>query len=107
MKIALLAMRSVNQSYNIGELSLIQRQGIITLVPKENKSRQKITSYRPICLLNTVYKIASASIAHRIKTVIDKLISRDQSGFISGSYIGDYTRIVYDLMQIVDEKNIP
>ena len=101
-KIGFFVMRSVNYSYNIGELSLIQRQGIITLIPKEN-----ITNYRPICLLNTVYKIASASIANRIKTVIDKLISRDQSGFISGRYIGDNTRIVYDLMQFVDEKNIP
>ena len=46
---------------------------------------------RPIYLLNTVYKIASAQIASRIKTVIDKLISKDQSGFISGRYIGDNT----------------
>ena len=100
-------MRSINYSNNIGKLSLIQRQGIITLIPKENKSRQKITKYRPICLLNirlsTVYKIASASIANRIKAVIDKLISRDQSGFILGRYIGDNTRIVYDLKQFVDE----
>ena len=96
-------MRSVNYSYSIGELSLIQRQGIITLIPKENKSRQK----KPICLLDTVYKIASASIANRIKTVIDKLISRGQSGFISGRYIGDNTRTVNDLMQFVEEKNIP
>ena len=86
---------------------MIQIQGIITLIHKENKSRQKITNYRPICLLNTVYKIASTSIANRIKTVIDKLIRRDQSGFISGRYIGNNTRIVYDLMQFVDEKNIP
>ena len=86
---------------------MIQIQGIITLIHKENKSRQKITNYRPICLLNTVYKIASASIANRIKTVIDKLIRKDQSGFISGRYIGDNTRIVYDLMQFVDEKNTP
>ena len=100
-------MRSVNYSYNIGELSLIQRQGIITLIPKKSKSRQKITNYRPICLLNTVYKIASASLANGIKTVINKLISSDQSGFILGRYIGDNTRIVYDLMQFVDEKNIP
>ena len=100
-------MRSVNHSYNIGELSLIQRQGIITSIPKENKSRQKITNHMPICLLNTVYKIASASIANRIKIVINKLISRDQPGSISGRYIGDNTRTVYDLMQFVDEKNIP
>ena len=67
----------------------------------------KIANYRPICLLNTVYKIASASIANRIKTVIDKLFSRDQSGFISGRYIGDNTRIDYDLMQFLGEKKIP
>ena len=46
-------------------------------------------------------------IANRINTIIDKLISGDQSGFISGRYIGDNTRIVYDLMQFVDEKDIP
>ena len=79
-------MRSVNYSYNIGQLFWIQRQGIITLIPKENKSRQKFTNYRPVCLLNKVYKIASASIANRIKTVIDKLISRARSGFMSGRY---------------------
>ena len=73
-------------------------------VPKENKSRQKITNYRPICLLNTLYKIASASIANRIKAVIDKLIIKDQSGFISDRYIGDNTRIDYDWMQFLTRK---
>ena len=97
-------MRSVNHSYNIEVLSLIQRQGIRTLIPKENNSRQKITNYRPICLLNTVHKIASALIANHMKIVIDKLISRDQSDFTLGMYIGDSTRIVYDLMQFVGEK---
>ena len=100
-------MRSVNYSYKTGQLSLVQRQGIITLIPKENKSRQNLTNYRPICLLNTVYKIASASIANQLKTVLDKLINKDQSGFILGRYIGDNTRLVYDLMQFVEENNIP
>ena len=100
-------LRSINHSYEIGELSLVQKQGIITLLPKENKSRQKLANYRPICLLNTIYKIASASIANRIKTVLDKLIHKKQSGFISGRYIGDNTRLLYDLMQFVDENNIP
>ena len=54
-----------------------------------------------------MYKIASASIANRLKTVLDKLISKSQSGFISGRYIGENTRLVYDLMQLVDDKNIP
>ena len=100
-------MRSVNYSYKTGQLSLVQRQGIIPLTPKENKSRQNLTNYRPICLLNTMYKIASASIANRLKTMLDKLINKDQSGFISGRYIGDNTRLVYDLMQFVEKNNIP
>ena len=58
---------------------------------KINRQSFVFEKYRPICLLNTVYKIASAQIASRIKTVIDKLISKDQSGFISGRYIGDNT----------------
>ena len=100
-------MRSLNHSCNIGELSLIQRQGINHFNTQGKQIQAKITNYRPICLLNTVYKMVSASITNRIKTVIDKLISRDQSSFISGRYNGDNTRIVYDLMQFVDEKNIP
>ena len=60
-------MRAVNNSYLTGELSFVQRQGIITLIPKENKSRQNLTNYKPIFLLYTVYKIASASVANRLK----------------------------------------
>ena len=100
-------LRGINHSYNIGELSVSQQEGIITLIPKENKSRLLLTNYRPICLLNTIYKLASAGIANRLKTVITKLINTDQSGFISGRYIGENTRLVYDLMQFVEEKNIP
>ena len=70
-------MRSVNYSYKTGQLSLVQTQGIITLIPKENKSRQNLTNYRPICLLNTVYKIAFVSIVNRLKAVLDKLINKD------------------------------
>ena len=100
-------LRGINHSYSIGELSVSQQEGIITLIPKENKSRLLLTNYRPICLLNTIYKLASAGIANRLKTVKTKLINTDQSGFISGRYIGENTRLVYDLMQFVEEKNIP
>ena len=42
------------------------------------------------------YKLASAGIANRLKTVTTKLINTDQSGFISGRYVGKNTRLVYD-----------
>ena len=100
-------LRAINYSYETGEFSAAQQDGIITLIPKENKSRHLLTNYRPICLLNTVYKLASAGIANRIKTVLNKFKGQEQTGFISGRYIGENTRIIYDLMQLVDEQNKP
>ena len=60
-------VRSINHSFVKGELSITQREGIITCIPKDNKPRHFITNYRPISLLNCVYKIASGTIANRIK----------------------------------------
>ena len=57
-------------------------------------------------LLSVVYKIASATIANRIKPVLDKIIAKTQTGFISGHYIGESTRLVYDIMQVAEQKNI-
>ena len=49
----------------------------------------------------------SGCIAERLKTVLTKLISSDQTGFISGRYIGENTRLIYDIMNITEELNIP
>ena len=76
-------------------------------IPKENKNRHFLKNWRPITLLNTVYKIASGSIADRIKKVLSKLISTNQTGFIEGRFIGENTRLMYDIMQFTEEQNIP
>ena len=67
----------INAGFQNGELSITQQHGLIVCIPKENKSRNYLKNWRPITLLNTVYKIASGSIANRIKQVLDKLISTD------------------------------
>ena len=58
-------------------------------------------------MLNITYKIASASIANRIKTVLPSIISDDQKGFMKGRYIGENIRKIYDLMQYTEKENIP
>jgi hypothetical protein len=57
-------------------------------------------------LLNTVYKIGSGIIASRLKRVLKKLIDLDQTGFISGRYIGDNIRLIYDMLQFTEEKQM-
>ena len=96
--------RSLNLGYKNRELSITQRQGIITCIPKENKPKQFLKNWRPLTLLDTVYKIASGAIANRFKSVIDQLRDKDQTGFIKGRYNGENTRLVYDLTKHTEQK---
>lgn len=80
---------------------------MINCIPKGDKPKQYLKNWRPISLLNTSYKIASGCIAERMKTVLDKLIHPDQTGFIKGRYIGENVRLIYDIMKYVEDKNIP
>ena len=38
---------------------------------------------------------------------MNKLISTDQTGFMEGRYIGENTRLLYDIMQYTEEQHIP
>ena len=97
----------MNEGYNEGKLSISQRQGLITCIPNGDKPKQFLKNWRPITLLNVIYKIASACVAERIKTTLTELISEDQTGFISGRYIGENNRLIYGILHITDELDIP
>ena len=71
-------LRSLNFGYHTGTLSVTQKQGIITCLPKPNKSRHYLKNWRPISLLNVIYKLTSSGIANRLKLTLGKLINSDQ-----------------------------
>ena len=100
-------LRSLNYSYHSGQMSITQKRGIITCLPKPGKPRNLIKNWRPISLLNVSYKFASACIANRIKKFLDKIIHDDQKGFISGRFIGENTRLMYDIIYETEKQNIP
>ena len=86
-------LRSLNVGFHKGELSITQRQGLITCTPKEDKAKNLLKNWRHLTLLDVVYKIASGAIANRLKTVLVILIDKDQTGFIKGRFIGENTRL--------------
>ena len=67
-------LNSYNEAFHKGKLSVSQRRGIISLIPKENKDLSELTSWRPITLLNIDYKILAKTIAKRIEPFLPKLI---------------------------------
>ena len=52
--IGIFILRSLNYGYRSGSLSVTQKQGIITCLPKPNKSRENLKNWRPISLLNVI-----------------------------------------------------
>ena len=58
-------------------------------------------------MLNVIYKLASSVIANRLKTVLNRIINEDQKGFISGRFIGENIRLIYDILFETKEQNIP
>lgn len=100
-------LRAINTSFSKGELSESLRRGVITCLPKGNKDKLFLKNWRPISLLNTSYKLASACIAERLKQVLPKLINEDQTGFISGRFIGENIKLLYDIMNYTENNKLP
>ena len=69
-----------NDPYQKGEMSISQRRGVISLIPKKNKDNLLLKNWRPVSLLNTDYKIATKCIATRLEKVLPTLINSDQIG---------------------------
>ena len=89
-------LRSINYGYENGSLSVTQRQGVITCLRKQDKNRHYLKNWRPISLLNVVYKLASSVIANKIKSVLEYLIHEDRKSFISGRCIAENVKLIYD-----------
>jgi hypothetical protein len=55
--------------------------GIITLLPKITGAN-KISQYRPICLLRCIYKLITKILTLRIEPFAPKLIGKNQNAFM-------------------------
>ena len=58
-----------NYSFEINRLPDSLTKGVISLLPKGDKPRNKIENYRPITLLDSLYKLLSKVKASRINLV--------------------------------------
>ncbi len=66
-------------SISVGELSIEQKRGFITHLPKKDKSRHILNNWRPISFLNTDYKIIAKLLKNRFKKVLPRLINNDKT----------------------------
>ena len=87
-------IQALNYSFQHCELSISQRQAVITCIEKKGKDKRCIKNWRSISLMNVDTKIASKPNALRLKKVIPKLIQCDQTAYANNCYIGEANRLI-------------
>ena len=101
-----LVVGSLNEGFHKKELSLSQQQAVLTLLHKKGP-KTSLDNWRPISLLNVDCKIAAGVLSHRLKGVINKIVSPDQSGFMKKRSALENVRLVQDVIDFCELERVP
>ena len=78
--------------------------GVIILLPKL-KLPNNIKQFRPICLLNVIYKIITKVLTLRLSKIAGRIINDNQTAFIPGRNILDGVVILQEVLHELRMKN--
>ena len=65
-----------------------------------------IKNWRPISLINVDIKIASKVLASTLRKAIHKVIHYNQTAYVKGRYIGEFLRLIDDLLAYAESENL-
>ena len=95
----------LNYSYEHGQLSDSQKQGIIRLLYKKDDPLL-LKNWHPISLLNTDYKICTKVLANRLTKVLSVILSEDQTCGVPGRSIYENLFLLRDTLDYIDHKQL-
>jgi Reverse transcriptase (RNA-dependent DNA polymerase) len=87
----------LTQSFKLASIRLIPKKGDLS----------KLKNWRPISLVNCVYKIISRAINNRLQQVAPTILSRAQKGFVKNRYIQEILIDVIENISYANHTNTP
>jgi Reverse transcriptase (RNA-dependent DNA polymerase) len=93
-------------AFENGRLTQSFNAALIKLIPKKGNLKN-IKNWRPISLLNCVFKIISKAVDNRLQKICDKVLSRGQKGFTSKRYIHECLINITETAAYCEKNNIP
>lgn len=75
----------------------------LALIPKKDHP-QGLKDFRPICLIESIYKILAKVLAKRLKKVLGGIISNFQSAFLPGRQILDGVLVFNEIVDLAKRK---
>lgn len=105
-KLSPLLMKVVQYAFETHSLPRSMQLSVISLIPKPGDPAL-ISSWRPISLLNTDYKIISRAISNRLSNVLKSIIHSDQSYCVNGRSMFTNLHLMRDAIELANKENIP
>lgn len=93
-----LLLNSINYSLKIVSFHRDQKTVLISLLLKKDKDPLECSSYRPLALLNSDFKIYSKVLAKRLEKHVHGLVHFDQTGFMRGRLASDNIQCLLDII---------
>jgi hypothetical protein len=79
--------------------------GIITLIPKV-KGAESIKQFRPIALINVIFKFVAKAFAIRLAPLAHRTIDRSQTAFIRGRCLHEGVLALHEIMHELRVKRL-
>lgn len=89
--------RMVNDALVSGTIDLALTKTLIVLIPKVDNPKN-FKEFRPISLCNTIYKILTKVLVHRIRPILNNLIGPFQSSFLPGRGTTDNVIVLQEIV---------
>ena len=70
------------------------------MIPKGNSQSVEVGNWRPITLLNTIYKINAKAMSLRIQRMLPTLVHHSQTGFVKERSILDHIFVFWQSVAV-------